>query len=323
MPATPLPPNDNPLNKYPLWIHIILVLCFVVNFSVLFMPDDKLDDKTLESVSGYYGIGSCLAWIVTVLSNVEFVAYAKIMRRMLKREQLFKAEDLLEFRVDLNMIASITYPIIAIVDLMKSIDITQDTSDSVQPQRAVAHLASFASLLALFTYVPYGMLITQLDHTTHIQGKPFSRRSFFARVGLWAIVCLFSSVGEILTGNLSVHYQYLAFFSTIVLCMPAPLSFHKLMCQFAAMPPFLGLISASSSFIFLGNIIHESTDLGQKKRGWRFTFPQSPTSIADLGQAATLGVALFALMVTFAVPVKAWLKDRSHSVQAQNTAWYI
>lgn len=313
---SPLPQAlySNPPKAIPLWISSALVGCFLLNFSILLMEDEKLDKKTLASISGYYGPGSCLAWIVVLLTNVEFIVYAKILCRMWKREQLFKDEDILQFQIDPTIIGSLAYSVVATGHYYKISHQNPNSGDSDQPQRAVMRLAFFASVLAIVTYLPYGVLLPW-HSATHIQGKQFSHKSFHGRYMLWIVTSIFVTCPG-LCEKLSFLIQDFVVWTAPIECYGAPYVKRKELGtnRNPAITLSRYLLGVKAIAIVLG-ILSEPFSL---KRAWIFAFPQSPASITDLDQAAALGVALFSVIAGVVTSKKTQQKDKSRSTRAQN-----
>lgn len=313
---------SNPFKEFPLWIRPALVYGLMVNFLVLLMEDEKLDDKTLASISGYYGPGSCLAWIVVLLTNVEFVVYVKVLYRVWKREQLFKDEDILEFQIDPTIISSLAYPIVAMGHYLKVYHPHPDNEETIQPQVAVMHLTIFASLLAIFTYLPYGVLLWWLD-ATNMQHKHFSRKSFLLRFWLWCITSVFAIYLEMIRGNIYIILQGLAFSTAFLLYMPSVDCYGGSYVKFKGDCKYAAEIAVSTSCLAVGALLVTGAlgfpeEIFPLKRAWTFAFPQSSASLSDLDQAAALGVALFAVISGVVMSIKARPKDSSHSTRAQN-----
>jgi len=285
---------------------IISVVCLVLLLVPQVLQLDCIDQvKDLSTVSGFYGPGAYIAWILTFTStltsyemNLSVLKPFRWIFQWHRRPEIGGAVDIQPSPIDSNFIASVAFPLIACVDCFKRI-ITGVFDGQLDAAACVVHTS------VLFTFVAFRGSLFQY-RVRKLGNYNFTRLARFRLLALstlWFICIITPNPSRM---NPYTHIQML--FAQIV-----TMATMTMICELRFLYHYA---LAGAPFVLVWLSIHPLNDLRDFFSGQlrpcvlrvRFPFPQTASKLGDLDQAAALatGLAIFMYPILEAATRTIW-----------------
>ncbi|KAK5085093.1 hypothetical protein LTR70_008681 [Exophiala xenobiotica] len=247
---------------------------FYLGLSALFyllFPGQEIDPGTFDALSGFYGPGSCCAWLLLILSNTEFKMCYTYFRRVFRGDLSIEDNDHHRTKVDAAIVGSVAYPFVAFVDFVRRGETYhgyETTDAAIYAQVSIAQLAAAASKLAIAVLCFPPIYVSSFRLSLGAQ--------MLEAVKILDILCIVWVAG------------WTAFEA----------GEHKTPDLAQKAVALLGVGSFLLSAVSTASLI-ASLSLGTNKMSSvRFAFPRSSAKLTDLDQAAALAIAVFTLVLS-------------------------
>ena len=271
---------------------IISVVCLVLLLVPQVVKLDCINQvEDLSTVSGFYGPGAYIAWILTFTSTLTSyemnLSVLKPFRRIFqwhRRPEIGEAVDIQPSPIDSNLIASVAFPLTACVDCIK-----RSKTGIFDGQFNAAACVVHTSML--FTFVAFHRSLFQY-RVRKLGNYNFTKLAKIRSLALWmlwvnSIIIVYShALGQ---GNpyvfIQMSFACIAGFSTVRTIV-------------APSVPYMSLVYSVVYFCLgLTQLIYW---LSRQPRPCvlrvRFPFPQTASKLGDLDQAAALATGLAVFM---------------------------
>ncbi|KAJ9653509.1 hypothetical protein H2198_007291 [Neophaeococcomyces mojaviensis] len=253
-------------------LSILFILLVGFPDSLLLPTNPELED--VASVSGLYGPGTTLAWLITVLSNTEFQVLAYLLRGIaFRRTAIDLPKSWTEGKLDATLVTSAVFSTIAAVDCVSHhMRVPWYEFSDVHASEAIVSLSQATSLLALLVQ-GFGIELTLQQRI---------------RLSVWSYTWLISTVT-------STAFTWRSGWVGIAILRMDLVNIRGLMRLFSLFYSPAILLMAQVVWYIACSILflqEQPPAPDWPKSSWRFAFPKSGIGLKDLDQAATLGAAL-------------------------------